>query len=51
MSLHTIWTENNRRLILECGIYRIEILCNLKVIEFCPCCGEKIVIARVKNDS
>jgi hypothetical protein len=48
MSLHFKFNEQNKRLILECGSERMEIFCNLRFIEFCPICGEKIDV-QTKN--
>ena len=34
---------DKKRVILTCNAQRIEILCDIKFIEFCPICGERVV--------
>lgn len=49
MSMHTKWSEGEKRLIIECGTFRVEIICKITYIEFCPICGEKIDLSRCQN--
>lgn len=58
MSIHNINVLEKNRIIIICGIFRIEIFVETKFVEFCPICGENLEIetykkglfGRMKND-